>query len=164
MTQNLALRTYRKLWHTATLSFVLLRQVFVTNETWNLGLEMEITTHNPLRALSNTRFKFRSCECLRKPPVIFRFSWHEALLFQDLSLLFLLFVFVFSPKPVSCSESFQVGASGTTCWVACSRCLDGLGATWLKVLATHGNYNESPLILFKPCKSSLTDTRSSLML
>ena len=115
---------------------------------------MEITTHNPFRALSNTRFKFRSCERLQKPLVSFRFSWLEALLFQDLSLLFLLFVFVFSLKPVSCAESFQVRAPGTTCWVACSRSLHGLGAWEL----------QSPIILFKPCKTSLTATLSSLML
>lgn len=72
VTQNLALRSYCKLPQTRTLSFVLLRQVFATNGTWNLGLGMEITTHNPFRASSNTRFKFCCCECLRKSLVILR--------------------------------------------------------------------------------------------
>ena len=73
VTQNLALRSYHKLWQTATLSFVLLRQVFATNGTWNLSLEMEITIYNPLRVLSNTRFKFRSREYFRTPILILRF-------------------------------------------------------------------------------------------
>ena len=68
VTRNLALRSYRKLPQTRTLSFVLLRHVFATNGNWNLGLGMEITTHNPFRASSNTRFKFCCCEYLRKTP------------------------------------------------------------------------------------------------
>ena len=162
VTQNLALRSYRKLPQTPTLSFVLLRQVFATNGTWNLGLGMEITTHNPFRASSNTRFKFCCCECLRKPLVILRFSWHEALLFQDLSLVFVVCL-CFLTQTCWLFGKLSGGSLRYNLLGSLFQVFRWFGVDLIKILSNSWEL-QSAFTLFKPCKTSFTDTLSSLML